>query len=171
VAAVIGACRVFVFVLASLPEMIVTAAVLGVVDGLWVYFCGSRSRGPSYQWFGVLSGALLGGLGFPPVFSRINGIVVDNVTAAVFFAAAIVSGLAAGATATRVVSRLTGKQQCDVRRMVVVGAMLLLPLAGVDYLMYWPDVVDRLPVRRVSEESIANIPPGDARGSSLVWLL
>jgi hypothetical protein len=165
VATLIAACRVFVWVLTSLPEMIITAAVLGVVDGLWMHLSGSQSQANG-RWCGVLSGGLLGCLGFPPVFSRVDGLVVEQLTAWVFFGAAIGGGLAAGFAATRVVTRITVIRQCDFGRVVVIGAALLLPLAGLDYLIYWPAVADRLPVRQVSEESIANIPPGDARGST-----
>jgi len=37
VAAVVAALRVFVWVIVSLPEMVVTAAVLGAVHDLWLH--------------------------------------------------------------------------------------------------------------------------------------
>jgi hypothetical protein len=75
VAALIAAFRVFVWVIFSLPEMAATAAVLGAAQGLGLYLIGRPSQ-PEYgkfRWIGPVSGGILGLLGFPPVFSRING--------------------------------------------------------------------------------------------------
>ena len=168
VAAVISAFRVVVWVIYSLPEMVATAAVLGSVQGLWLYLAGRPSE-PQYGdlcWFGPVSGGVLGLLGFPPVFSRIDGIVVDRLSVAVFLLAALGGGIAAGfASARRVVPVQLRGRRSIVGRCLVFGCLLVLPLAAVDYHFYWPPTVDRLPVPRVSHLAVTHIPAGDARGS------
>ena len=164
VAAVIAALRVFVWVIFSLPEMAATAAVLGAVQGLWFYLA-CRPSEPEYddlRWFGPVSGGILGLLGFPPVFSRIDGLVVDRPMVAVSLLAAVCGGIAAGFASVRVVAVL----RSTVARSVVVGCLLVLPLAALDYHFYWPPTADRLPVSRVSHQAITNISAGDARGST-----
>ncbi len=166
VAVAIAMLRVFVWVFASLPEMIVTAAVLGLVHGLWLSLAGRPFNGPDRHWFGPASGSFLGLLGLPPVFSRINGVVVDCLTATVFLTAAVVAGLIAGLVSVRVVMRVAGGRRFALGDVVLVGSLLVLPVAVLDYRLYWPEMADRLPVRRVSPQSIANVMPGDARGST-----
>jgi hypothetical protein len=169
VATVVAASRVFVWVITSLPEMAATAAVLGGVHGLWLYLVGQRSDSAQadLRWFGPVSGGILGLLGYPPVFSRINGIVVDRLAVAVFLLAAVCGGTAAGfAAARRVVPlQLRGRRSIAGRRLII-GCFFVLPVAAVDYHFYWPSTVDRLPVPRVSHRAVTNIPAGDARGST-----
>ncbi|MGC1977977.1 MAG: hypothetical protein WA671_14760, partial [Candidatus Sulfotelmatobacter sp.] len=57
VAAVIAAFRVFAWVIFSLPEMAATAAVLGAVQGLWLYRAGrpSEQEYDDLPWFGPAS--------------------------------------------------------------------------------------------------------------------
>ena len=131
VAAIIAALRVFVFVVTSFPEMAVTAAALGAVQGLWLYLAG-RSSEPepgSLRWLGSLSGAVLGLLGFPPVFSRSN-IVADRLMVAVFLLAAIGGGIAAGLASAAVVAVPVRGRRSDLGRSVALGCLLVLPLAA-----------------------------------------
>ena len=163
-AAVIAAFRVFAWVIFALPEMAATAAVLGAVQGLWLYRAGrpSEQEYDDLPWFGPASGGILGLLGFPPVFSRINGIVADRLMVAVFLLAAVCGGIAAGFASARVGPVL----RSNLRRSVVVGCLLLLPLAALDYHFYWPATSDRLPVPLVSHQAVTNISAGDAQGST-----
>jgi len=168
VAAVISAFRVLVWVMYSLPEMVATAAVLGSVHGLWLYLTGRPWESPygGLRWFAPVSGGILGLLGFPPVFSRINGIVVDRLSVAIFLFAALVGGIAAGfASAKTVVPLQLRGPRSIAGRCLVFGCFLVLPFSAVDYHFYWPPTVDRLPVPRVSHQAVTNIPAGDARGS------
>jgi hypothetical protein len=167
VAAVIAAFRVFVWVIFSLPEMVGIAAVLGAAQGLGLYLIGRPSQ-PGYgkfRWFGPVSGGILGLLGFPPVFSRINGVVADRLMVAVSLLAAVCGGIAAGFASARVVVVLQGRRS-TLGRSVLVGCLLVLPLAALDYHFYWPPTADRLPVSRVSHQAITNFSAGDARGST-----
>jgi len=161
VSAAVAALRVFVWVVFSLPEMILTAAMLGVVHGLWVKLASRPSGTPNHRWFGPVSGGLLGVLGFLPVVSRIDAIVIDRSSASVFLAAAIVGGAAAGFVSTR----SAGRRRFSTGRIVGVGSLVVLPVAAYVYIVDWPPAADRLPVRRVSRESVVNITPGDAQGS------
>ncbi len=164
VAAVIAGFRVFAWVIFSLPEMAATAAVLGAVQGLWLYLAGrpSEQEYGDLPWFGPASGGILGLLGFPPVFSRINGVVADRLMVAVFLLAAVCGGIAAGFASARVGPVL----RSNLRGSVVVGCLLLLPLAAVDHHFYWPATSDRLPVPPVSHQAVTNLSAGDARGST-----
>lgn len=164
VAAVIAAFRVFVWVIFSLPEMAATAAVLGAVQGFWMYLAARPSEPESgdLRWFGPVSGGILGLLGFPPVFSRINGVVADRLMVAVFLLAAVCGGIAAGFASARVVAVL----RSTLGRSVVVGCLLVVPLAALDYHFYWPPTADRLPVLRVSRQMVTALSAGDARGST-----
>jgi hypothetical protein len=167
VAAVIAAFRVFVWVIFSFPEMVATAAVLGAVHGLWLYLAGLPCEPESFdlRWFGPISGGILGVLGFPPVFSRIDGIVADRLMVAVSLLAAVCGGIAAGFVSARrvTVPRVRGS---ILGRSVVVGCLLVLPLGALDYHFYWPATADRLPVSRVSHQAVTNFSAGDAHGSA-----
>jgi hypothetical protein len=167
VAAIIAAFRVFVWVITSLPEMVATAAVLGAVQGLWLYLVGrpTESEHGHHLWLGSVSGAILGLLGFPPVFSRSN-IVADRLMVAVFVLAAMCGGIAAGLASARVVAVPLRARRSTLARSVLVGCLLVLPLAALDYHFYGPATADRLPVPRVSRREITNLSPGDARGSA-----
>lgn len=167
VAAVIAAFRVFVWVITSFPEMAATAAVLGSVQGLWLYMTGrpSESEYGDLRWRGLGSGCVLGLLGFPPVFSR-SSIVVDHLMVAVFLLAAVCGGIAAGFVSARVVAVPLRGRRPTPGRSVIVGCLLVLPLAAVDYHFYWPPTADRLPVPQVSRQAVTNLSAGDARGST-----
>jgi hypothetical protein len=170
VAASIAACRVFVWVITSFPEMVATAATLGALQGLWLLLVGKRSESERADLRGlaVVSGGILGLLGFPPVFSRINGIVVDRLSVAVFLLAAVGGGIAAGfAAATRVVPVQLRDRHSIAGRGLAFGWFLVLPLAAIDYHFYWRPTLDRLPVSRVSHQEVTNIRAGDALGS--IW--
>jgi hypothetical protein len=136
VAAVVAALRVFVWVIVSLPEMAVTAAVLGAVHGLWLHLVGrpleSRVR---RVWFGAVSGGVLGLLGFPPVFSRSN-IVANQLMVVVFLLAALCGGIAAGLVSAMVVPIPLRDRRPTLGRSLVMGSLLVLPLAAIDYHFY-----------------------------------
>jgi hypothetical protein len=168
VAAVVAAFRVFVWVIFALPEMAATAAVLGVVQGLWLWLVGrpSNSEYSHFRWFGPVAGGVLGLLGFPPVFSRINGVVADRLLVAVFLLAAICGGIAAGFVSARVVAVPLRGRRSTLGRSVVIGCILVLLLAALDCHFYWLPTVDRLPVPQVSRQAVTNLAPGDARGST-----
>ena len=167
VAAVVAAFRVFVWVIFALPEMAATAAVLGVVQGLWLWLSGrpSNSEYNHFSWFGPLAGGVLGLLGFPPIFSRINGVVADRLLVAVSLLAAICGGIAAGFVSARVVP-VPLRDRSTLGRSVVIGCILVLSLAALDCHFYWLPTVDRLPVSQVSHQAVTNLAPGDARGST-----
>ena len=117
------------------------------------------------RWPGSVSGGLLGLLGFPPVFSRTD-IVADRLTVAIFLLAAICGGTAAGLASGRVVAMRARWGRLTLRRSALVGCLLVLPPAAVDYRLYWPPAADRLPVPRVSRQAVTNISAGNARGST-----
>jgi hypothetical protein len=167
VAAVIAALRVFVFVVTSFPEMASTAAVLGAVQGLWLYLAGrpSESESGGLRWLGAVSGGVLGLLGFPPVFARSN-VVADRLMVAVFLVAAICGGIAAGLASSKVVAVPLRGRRSNLGRSLALGCLLVMPLAALDFYFYWPPAADRLPVPRVTRLAITNISAGDAQGST-----
>jgi len=167
VTAVIAAFRVFVWVIFSVPDMAATAFVLGVVHGLWLYLVGRPSDPESKkpQWFGSVSGAILGLLGFPAVFSRINSVVADWPLVVVSLLAAVCGGLAAGFASTRIVI-VQERPRSPLGSSIAIGCLALIPLAALDYKFYWPRTADRLPVPRLSHQAVTNLTAGDARGST-----
>ena len=167
VAALIAAFRVSVWVITAFPEMAATAAVLGAVQGLWLYLAGrpSESGYGGLRWLGLVSGGILGLLGFPPVFSRSN-LVADRLLVVVFLLAAICGGIAAGLVSGSVVAVSMRGRRSTLSRSVVVGCLLVLPLAALDYHFYWTPTADRLPVPRVSHQAVTNLSAGNARGST-----
>jgi hypothetical protein len=168
VAAIIAAFRVFVYVIYALPDMAMTAAVLGSVQGLWLYLTGrpNESQDGHLRWFGAVAGGVLGLLGFPPVFSRINQIVADRLLVAVSLLAALCGGIAAGFVLTKVVTAPVRRSGSTLGRAVAAGCLVVLPLTAVDYHLYWEPMVDRLPVPEVSRQAVANLSAGNARGSA-----
>jgi hypothetical protein len=85
---------------------------------------------------------------------------------AVFVLAAIVGGVAAGLVSARVMAEPLPARRSIFWRSTIVGCLLVLPLAAVDYHFYWPETADRLPVRRVSHQAILNLNADDSRDSS-----
>ena len=166
VAAVVAAFRVFVWVIFALPDMAATAAVLGAVQGLCLWLAGrpSNSDYSHSRWFGPVAGGVLGLLGFPPVFSRINGVVADRLLVAVSLLAAICGGIVAGFVSARVVA--VPVRRSTLGRSVVIDCILVLLLAALDWHFYWLPTIDRLPVAQVSRQAVMNLAPGDARGSA-----
>jgi hypothetical protein len=146
--------------------MAATAAVLGAVEGLWLWLDGrpSNSEYSHSRWFGPVAGGVFGLLGFPPVFSRINGVVADRLLVAVSLLAAICGGIAAGFVSARVVP--VPVRRSTLGRSVVIGCILVLLLAALDWHFYWLPTVDRLPVPQVSRQAVMNLARGDARGSA-----
>jgi hypothetical protein len=164
VAAVIAACRVFVWVIFSLPDMAATALVLGAVHGLWLYLVGRPSESKNLGWLGSISGAILGVLGFAIVFSRINSVVADRPLVVVSLLAAVCGGLAAGFASARIV--IVPETRRSSLASSIIGFLLLIPLTALDYNLYWPSTVDRLPVLRLSHQVVTHLTAGDARGST-----
>jgi hypothetical protein len=148
--------------------MAATAVVLGAVHGLWLWLAGrsSNSEYGYFRWFGSVSGGVLGLLGFPPVFSRINGVVADRVLVAVSLLAAICGGIAAGLVSATVVAVPLRIRRLTLRRSLVTGCIVVIPLAALDYHFYWVPTVDRLPVPQVSRQAVTNLAAGNARGST-----
>jgi hypothetical protein len=67
VAEVVASLRAFVFVMFALPEIVVTAVVLGAAYGLWLWIAGEPVDARRPAWSGAASGGALGLFGFPPV--------------------------------------------------------------------------------------------------------
>ena len=164
-AGVIAALRASLWVILSFPHMAICAAVLGAMQGLWFYLAALRSKpeGDSLVWLGLFSGAFLGVLGFPPVFSRTN-IIAARPTAAVFLLAAIVGGFAAGLVSARVLATPLQGRGLALGWKVVFGSLIVL--TALDYHFYWPTTVERIAAPEVSGEEISNLAPGNARGSA-----
>ena len=165
IAAGITASLVSFWMLASFPEIAVTAAVLGGVQGLWFYLAGpgrSRSEYDGYLWLGAISGSFLGVLGFPPVFSR-AGIIAARPTVAVFLVAAVLGGVAAGLVSAHVLTLLLQGRTLKLgRRVVLVG---LIILTAIDYHFYWPATTERIAPPNISHQEITDLSAGNARGS------
>ena len=165
-AALIAACRVFAWVIFAVPQMAITAAVLGLLQGLWLHLSSDweESRPRKHAWLGSLSGAILGLLGFAPVFSRIN-IVADRGMVAVFLSAATVGGILSGVVLTRVGFLKRPYWTPRLGRSVLVGFLLIVPLVIAELRLYGAAVADRLPVSPVSEQDVNTLGVGDARDS------
>jgi len=165
IAGVIAALRASLWVIASFLEMAFTATVLGVIQGLWFYLAGPRSKpeGDSLVWLGLFSGGFLGVLGFAPVFSR-TSIIAARPTVAVFLLAAIVGGCAAGLVSARVLARPLRGRSLTLGWGVVIGSLIVL--TAIDYHFYWPSTVERIAAPEVSRKEITNLAPGNAHGSA-----
>jgi len=165
VAAGIAAFCVSAWVIASIPDMAVTATALGAVQGLWFYLAGQRSKSEhdGLLRLGLFSGGILGALGFPPVFSRAS-IIAARPTVVVFLAAAIAGGIAAGLASARVLTVPLRGRTLTLGWRVVVGG--LIALAAIDYHFYWPATTERIALPEVSREEITKLSAGNARGSA-----
>ena len=130
------------------PGIAVTATVLGALQGLLFYLAGSgrsKSEYDGFLWLGAFSGAFLGVLGFPPVFSR-AGVIAARPTVAVFILAAIAGGVTAGLVSGHVLTTLLWGRSLNLGRGVVLGGLLVL--AAIDYHFYWPATIEELPSRK-----------------------
>ena len=164
-AAAIAAFPLSVWVVASFPQMALTAALLGAVQGLWFYAAGrqSETKLDDLCRFGLLTGGCLGVLGFPPVFSHAS-IIAARPTVAVFLLAAIAGGLAAGFVSSRVLATPLRGRRLRFGWRVVIGGLAVL--TAFDFHFYWPATVERIASPEVSREEVTNVAPGNARGSA-----
>jgi hypothetical protein len=161
-----------VFIIEAVPGMATTAVILGAIHGVWVLLAHESPpftvrQSPEvqhgrFEWFGVISGGSLGLLGFLPVFSRTTSIETGYVEIIIFLAAAACAGVTAGVVFCGISSRkLLGP---PVRRQsLIVGSLLVLALAAIEYAVYWDVTADRLPLLKFQ---VANLPAGDATGTA-----
>lgn len=168
VAAAICALQLLAYVLIAVPRMAEVAAVLGIAHGLWLHLSRGCHRGlkAGDLWFGAISGGILGLLGFLPVFSQTELVIERNVLIAIFIAAAVVAGIAAGITSAAVVVAPVKNFGPTLRLKIGIGCLLVLPLALIEYDLYWAETVDNLPIQEVSRKTLAGLSSGDARGTS-----
>jgi hypothetical protein len=170
VAAAISAIRLSLMFVFVLKEMSATAAILGATHGLWVVLASESSRyaasslpGPTqsgFRWFGAISGGVLGLLGFLPVYSS-TSVNVDYPTIMLLVAAAICGGGVAGVVFCSIsLARLPSPPVIE--QSLIVGSLLVLAIAAIEYAVYWNPTVDRLPLLKVE---VANLSAGDAKGT------
>jgi hypothetical protein len=168
IAALISSLVLFVWAIFVVTVAAPIAALLGSVQGLWLYlerlhWKNSRER----VRFGWMSGAALGLLGFAPSYIHIEVLPSHGwLDIAIFLAAALFGGMAAGG----VTALLTPTSDCPQAasrsaRRVLVGSLLILAGALIEYSVYWPALVRKLPILRLDESSVVNLPDGNARGS------
>jgi len=168
VAALISSLVIFVWAIYVVTVAAPIAALLGCVQGLWLYLerlhwknSGERMR------FGWTSGAALGLLGFAPSYIHIEILPSHGCRdIAVFLVAALFGGMAAGGVTAKLTPTPDGPQGASGRaRRVLVGCLLILIGASVEYSLYWPALIRKLPIPRLDESSVINLPAGSARGS------
>lgn len=165
VAAGIASIRMSVWVIASLPEMAVTSAVLGALQGLLFFLCGHgrfKSVHGGFVWLGAFSGSLMGVLGFPPVFSQ-AGIIATRSTVAVLLLAAIMSGLAAGLVSAHVLTMLLWGRSMQLGWKIVALGLFIPGI--IDYCFFRTATLERIAVPEVSRQDIVKLSAGNARGS------
>jgi hypothetical protein len=173
VAAFISSVIVSLLVVEVLPRMAVTAAMLGLAQGLCLLIAsdpdtrisGFPTRNPgSARWLGAISGGVFGVLGFPPVYSHTN-FSARAIAVEVFVVAAITGGAVAGA---RCSSLLAGILERPLRPGIVIALTLVFAsiLGAVDYEEFWDATADRLPVPEVTERAIAKLGAGNAAGNA-----
>jgi hypothetical protein len=171
VAAAVSAVRLSLLFLFVLPEMAATAAILGAIHGLWVFlangpsqFAGSRLPGAtasSFRWFGVISGGVLGLLGFLPVYSHTTVLAVYPLLIA-SIAAAICGGAAAGFAFCWILSAKLFDPP-PIGQSLITGSLLVLALGAMEYAAYWNGTADRLPLLKFA---VTNLPAGDAKDTA-----
>ena len=173
VAAFISSVIVSLLVVEVLPRMAVTAAMLGLAQGLCFLIAsnpdtrisGFPTRSPrSARWLGAISGGVFGVLGFPPVYSHTN-FSARAIAVEVFVVAAITGGAVAGAKCS---SLLVGILERPLRPGIGIALTLVFAsiLGAVDYEEFWNATADRLPVSEVTERAIAKLGAGNAAGNA-----
>jgi hypothetical protein len=148
------------------PTMLVTGAALGAVQGLWLTIGGRLANAEQSEsnWTGVLSGALLGLLGFPPVFSHMKSFSEERLVVLLVVAVAC-GGMISGVASVRAVAAYGPWGPPTRVRNAVTGCVLLLALTVTDYRLYWGRTLERLPALPLTHAAVANIGSGDSRGS------
>jgi hypothetical protein len=168
VATLISALVIFVWAIYVFAVAWRAAALLGSIQGLWLFAERARWKNSREQVrFGLVSGAALGLLGFVPSYVQIEMLPPHRWWGVgVFAAAAFFGGMAAGGvTAVAIGSRPEPQGSTRAARRLVVGVLLMLGGAALEYSLYWPSLIRKLPILRLDESSVVNLPPGNARGS------
>lgn len=158
---VLSAYAVFVF-----EDAGPAAAVLGAIQSVWLYLERTRWRSSRELFgFGSLSGAALGLLGFAPSFAQTT-VNFSWSAISVLLCAALAGGLAAGSVnAWFFVSQVRADAPPGYSRWLFTGCCLVLSVAAFEYWHYGPIIIRKLPVPKLSESSVLNLPAGDATGS------
>ncbi len=165
VGAVVSAFVVSVYAIFLFYYAAPSAALLGALQGLWLYL--ERDRWASQRevlLFGTVSGAALGLLGFAPIFVQTN-VLLRGRDIVLLLCAAIAGGGAAGrVNASFFVSYARPQMSPGLRRRLVAGGLIVLSIGLFEYLQYGPAVARKLPVPALSERAVRNLPSGHARG-------
>ncbi|MBV9404470.1 MAG: hypothetical protein JO211_03930 [Acidobacteriaceae bacterium] len=166
VASVISAVYLLFWVTLAIPRMAATAAVLGIADGLWIHLAAGSRRGSKALdlLINASFGAVLGLLGFPPVFAPTELYVEKDLVVAIFIASGVVAGATSGMVAVKAgpctsVSR-------PIARKLAVALLLIAGLATADYHWFLPETMAKLPVHVVSQDEVQSIKGGNALGSA-----
>jgi hypothetical protein len=168
VAALISSLMIFVWAIFVIKVAAPIAALLGSVQGFWLYverlhWSNSQER----VRFGWMSGAALGLLGFALSYIEIEILPSHGWRdIAIFLAAALFGGMAAGG----VTAKLTPAPNAPPvvsggARRILVGILLIVAGAWIEYSLYWPALIRKLPIPRLDESSVVDLPAGNARGS------
>ena len=166
VAALLSLIGIFLLFAGREPAMLITGAVLGVVHGLWLTIGGRvpSANTSESSWPGALSGALLGLLGFPAVYSHSES-ATDIRVVALYVAAALAGGMVAGVVSLRAIAAYRPSRARTPVRSIVTGCVLLSALTLADYQLYWTRTVEKLPALPLSHAAVTGIAPGNMRGS------
>ena len=138
------------------------AAALGAAQGVWIA-AHLRSNIPSSPRFWMWIGAMLGFLGFPLSFAMAEG-TTRWWRVAVFIAAAVLGGAAAGRATAAVILRAHEVVGGNHWRRLARAGVLVAAVAGLEWWLLWPRLDPRFPTSPVTESDV-NILAGDARGS------
>ena len=168
VALAVSAIQLFLWVVLIAPEVARAAAIFGAIHGLWLHLAGQshRSTARDIRLFGIVSGGILGLLGFPVVFSRADILPVTVSAVVTFVMAATLGGAIAGGMSATFVAIPQRHSSSTLVRNVALGCLLVLPILAIEYRFFWTGTVERLPILDVPQRAIAKLSSGDARGSS-----
>lgn len=146
---------------------LVVGLVLGAVHGFWLTVGGRvvEVEDSGSNWPGAVSGALLGLLGFPAVFSKMTGLAFDYQQLAWLAIAVVCGGMVAGVISLRVISAYGPWDPPTRGRSAAVAGVLVLALGVADYCLYWSGFVEKLPAPAVSHKAVISIVAGNAHGS------
>jgi len=149
-------------------DTITTALFMGGLHSVWLN--GEKRNWSSYadaRSFALVTGCLVGLLGFAPAYVNVTEVVFHWRDIVIFLAAATLAGGTAGRVCVEFfVARRDSLGVRNGGQRALLGALIIVPVAFAEVYLYGPILRQKLPVFPLSQRDVVDLPAGTANGNA-----